>query len=330
MPSSSSTSGEVAGAGPALTHGFLDDVQGGVADLAAEHVADQVRLGVSLDGGVRGDAPQGRLGPQQPATASSCSPSVPFSARLRAVRARLSSVALASAEAPRSIRRPRPARSRAGRRAGRRLGTPRACRGRPGSGRPRRLLRSSSSRLSPTIRPARRGRERADLRAQGGHGLLPLGGDLGVRAVDDARLLALALLAHLGHDGGALLARLLADPRRLVAGVGDLRLELRLGGVGVGPRLLEVGELLADRLLAVGHRLVDRRDDVARQQEEEQPERGELDQERAVGHEEVALHRDELTREARCGACHVSVLCLVVLVPEPVVEIRTGRRRTSP
>ena len=69
--------------------------------------------------------------------------------------------------------------------------------------------------------------------------------------LDDAGLLGLALLTHLGDDLRPLLASLLADPRRLVAGVGDLRLELLLGGVGVGPGLLEVVELLADRVLAV-------------------------------------------------------------------------------
>ena len=84
--------------------------------------------------------------------------------------------------------------------------------------------------------PGEGGGQRADLRAQRGDGLLPLGGDLRVAVVDDAGRLGLRLLPHLGDDLGALLASLLADARRLVAGVGDLRLELRLGGVGVGLR----------------------------------------------------------------------------------------------
>ena len=62
--------------------------------------------------------------------------------------------------------------------------------------------------------------------------------------LDDPAGLGLGLLAHLGDDRGALLAGLLADPRGLVAGVGDLRLELLLGRLGLGLGLVELGELL--------------------------------------------------------------------------------------
>jgi hypothetical protein len=65
---------------------------------------------------------------------------------------------------------------------------------------------------------------------------------------------------HLGHDRRALLACLLADARRLVAGVAELSLELGQPGVGLG--LLRLGRLQAaldggrpvrERLLEVGH-----------------------------------------------------------------------------
>ena len=179
-----------------------------------------------------------------------------------------------------------------------------------------------------------RGGQRADLGAQRGDGLLPLGGDLRVAVVDDASRLGLRLLAHLGDDLRALLAGLLADARGLVAGIGDLRLELRLGGVGVGPGLLEFVELRADRLLAIGHRPVDRRDDVLRQQVEQQRERRELDQERAVGHEEVALglgHRDDVTATpVIAGSLSGSFAWMSCVLPNLVLRIRPGRRRTSP
>ena len=86
--------------------------------------------------------------------------------------------------------------------------------------------------------------QRADLGAQRGDGLLALGLDLRVAVLDDARRLGLGLLAGLGDDLGALLARFLTDLGGLVAGVGDLRLELFLGLVGVVLGLVELGELL--------------------------------------------------------------------------------------
>ena len=56
--------GQVAGAGPALLDGLLDQVERRVADLAAEHVAGQACLGLALHGAVGEDPPQRRLGPQ--------------------------------------------------------------------------------------------------------------------------------------------------------------------------------------------------------------------------------------------------------------------------
>src|SRR6478735_4224197 len=141
-------------------------------------------------------------------------------------------------------------------------------------------------------------RERADLTAQRGGRGLAVGLDLHVGVLDDPGSLGLGLLPHLRDDRGALLTRLLADARRLVARVGDLGLELLLGRSGLGLRLVQLGELLADRVLPGRHRAVDRRDDELGQEEEQHQERGQLDEERGVRNEEVALHGSDR------NACH--------------------------
>src|SRR6185503_16127007 len=96
------------------------------------------------------------------------------------------------------------------------------------------------------------GGQRADLGAQRRHRLLALRRELRVTVLDDPGRFHLGLLARLGDDRGPLLAGLLADLRRRVAGVGDLRLELPLRGLGVLARLVSLRELLADRLLTPG------------------------------------------------------------------------------
>src|SRR5690606_5172575 len=92
------------------------------------------------------------------------------------------------------------------------------------------------------------GREATDLTAQRDDGLLPLGLDLLVRHVGDALGLGLRLLAHLGHDLGALLLGVLADAGRLLAGIGQLGLVLPqdsrgllLGLLGLGDAALDLG-----------------------------------------------------------------------------------------
>ena len=99
-----------------------------------------------------------------------------------------------------------------------------------------RPLRSSSSRHSPDDPTGQRGGQGADLGAQRGQRLLTLGRDLGLRVLLDAgwpRPGPAPL--GLGDDRVALLARLLADPGGLLAGVGDLRLELLLGALAPLP-----------------------------------------------------------------------------------------------
>ena len=90
--------------------------------------------------------------------------------------------------------------------------------------------------------------------------------------LDDARRLGLRLLAHLGDDRRALLARLLADARRLVAGVTELLLEL--GELGVGLGLLGLGRLQTalDGGRPVGERLLEVGDDPLLDGEEQQTE----------------------------------------------------------
>ena len=124
---------------------------------------------------------------------------------------------------------------------------------------------SSSSRDSPTMRPASVGGQRADLGAQRGDRLLALGLDLRVRVLDDPVGLGLGLLAHLRDD----LRRPARAPPR---GSWPPRAGRRRAAPCTPPRRLRASALassssansLADRLLARRHRPVDRRDDVLR------------------------------------------------------------------
>jgi hypothetical protein len=117
----------------------------------------------------------------------------------------------------------------------------------------------------------------------------------------DALRLLLRLLAHVGDDRGALLPGILPDAGGLVLRVGELVLVLLLGPTSVVLGLVQVGELLADRLLPRRHRPVDRRDDVPGQDEHHDREGHQLDPERSVRDEEVVgRHRDRRTHRA----CH--------------------------
>ena len=165
-----------------------------------------------------------------------------------------------------------------------------------------RALRSSSCRLSPTIRSASEVARVPTSARRVVSAALRSASICACALLEDPLLLGLPLLAHLGDDRGPLLARLLTDAGGLVPGLGDLRGELVLGGVRFGLRLVQLRELLPDGVLASGHRAVDRRDDVAGQEPQQQGEGSELDEERRVRHEEVALERDELAGYA----CHES------------------------
>ena len=205
--------------------------------------AHEVGLGLALDGRVGGARAQGRLAAEHRRHAEQLL-AHRRGVGLRAGRPDLrSSSPHASAEAPRNITLPpfcwaaASEASRVSRSARKRSTTRRAA-----------LVVLEALADDP---PRERRGQRADLGAQRRDRLLPLGLDLGVAVLDDASGLGLGLLAHLGDDLRALLARLLADPRRLVPGVGELLLEL--GELGVGLGLLRLGRLEAalDRLGAL-------------------------------------------------------------------------------
>ena len=106
------------------------------------------------------------------------------------------------------------------------------------------------------------GRECADLGPQRGDRLLALRLDLGLAVLDDPSGLDLRLLAHLDHDLGALLARLLADPGRLVPRLAEALLEIGQAGVRLGLLGLGGRDAALDRLGALREGLLEARDDV--------------------------------------------------------------------
>ena len=89
-----------------------------------------------------------------------------------------------------------------------------------------RLCRAWSSRDSPTSLPARSVASLPTSWRSAARPGLAVSLDLGVTGGDDLLALPLAFGAHLGDERGALLLRLLAQPRGLVAGLGELGLVL--------------------------------------------------------------------------------------------------------
>ena len=241
--------------------------------------------------------------PKSSSTSLSASPFEPSSSEVRS--------ACASADAPRSISGPRPA-DRQPRRSP-------SSRDRPGSGRPRgwpaRRPRGSPRRCDwrarwPACRPRRGESASACLRSASS-------------CACPWSTIRLASTWACSRASATIWSPCsLASSRILPAclpGVGDLRLELLLGFAGIGLGLVELGELLADRLLPPRHRPVDRRDHVAREQVEQQQERSQLDEEGRVGNQEVL------------GPPAAFFLLNGMSAAMPaVMEVTRGRRRTAP
>src|SRR5216683_112418 len=119
-------------------------------------------------------------------------------------------------------------------------------------------------------------------------GLLAVGLDLRLRRVDQALLLRLPLLAHLGDDPGALLPGLLTEPGRLVPGLGELLLVLLKQPVRLGLRLLGALDAALDFVGALLERLLDPRQQHLGQRAEDDEERDRADDQLGqVGDERV-------------------------------------------
>ena len=281
--------GEVARDGPAALHGRLDQLQSRSRPgrcRRRRRRGDAFASG-SIEASVRirrtaGSPRSTAATPKSSSASLSASPFEPSSSEV--------SSACASADAPRSISGPRPA-DRQPRRSP-------SSRGRPGSGRRRGWLRSSSSRLSPTMRLASsvasvptsaRSEASACLRSASScacpWSTIRLASTWACSRAS-ATIWSPCSLAS---------SRILPACLRASA-VCALYFSSACAGVGLG--LVELGELVADRLLPLRHRPVDRRDDEAREQVEQQQERSQLDEEGRVGNQEVlgplaARRRDE-------------------------------------
>src|SRR5579862_9456419 len=101
------------------------------------------------------------------------------------------------------------------------------------------------------------GGHRPDLGAQRGQRLLAFGLDLGLGRLRDPAGLGLGLLAHLGDDLRALRPGLLAQPGRVVPGLGQLLLVLVEHLRGLGLLLFRLFQAALDQLGALRERLLD-------------------------------------------------------------------------
>ena len=121
------------------------------------------------------------------------------------------------------------------------------------------------------------GGELAHVLAQRLSGLLAVGLDLGVAGGDDLFALPLALRAHLRDERGALLLRLLAQPRGLVPGLGELGLVLLEHALGLGLRGLGLLDPALDGLAALFQNLVDVREELLGEEAEDDDEGDQAD-----------------------------------------------------
>src|SRR5690606_35597024 len=116
------------------------------------------------------------------------------------------------------------------------------------------------------------GGELADVLAQRGRGGLAVGLDLRVTGGDDLLALPLAFRTHLGDERGTLLLRLLAQTRGLVPGLGELGLVLLKDALGLDLHGLGLFDTAFDRRAALLQNLVDVREQLLPEEEEDDGE----------------------------------------------------------
>ena len=271
--------GQVLAADPAPAHGVLDQAHRRVGEWRAEHRPGQPRLRLALDRRVGQGPAQGRVAAHDGRDAEQ------VGAERRGVVEGLGPSGLLAQLGQRLGRGSAQHQDGAPFRAVLLVSSDsRSARNRSTT----RPLRSSSSRASPTIRPASEvARVPTSARSEvsaccRSAAIWACACSLTRCASTWACSLASAMMPLPCSRASS---RIRAG---LLAGVGDLGLELLLGLGRLLLGLLGLGELLPDRVLPRRHRLVDRRDDVAGEQEEQQQEGAKLDEERGVGDQEVA------------------------------------------
>src|SRR5579864_1602422 len=135
------------------------------------------------------------------------------------------------------------------------------------------------------------GGHRADLGAQRGQRLLAFGLDLGLGGLRDPAGLGLGLLAHLGDDLRALLPGLLAQPGRVVPGLGQLLLVLLEDRRGLGLLLCRLFQAALDLLGALGQGLLDPGHEQLTEHAEHQDEGNRPDDQLGQGRDQRVLRR---------------------------------------
>ncbi len=106
---------------------------------------------------------------------------------------------------------------------------------------------------------------------------LAVGLDLRVTGGDDVLTLPLAFRAHLGDERGALLLRLLAQPRGFVTGLVELRLVLLEDALGLGLSGLGLLDTALDGLATLLQNLVDVREELLGEEAEDDDEGDQAD-----------------------------------------------------
>jgi hypothetical protein len=136
------------------------------------------------------------------------------------------------------------------------------------------------------------GGELAHVLTQRRSGGLAVGLELRVTGGDDLLALTLALGPHLGDERGALLLRLLAQPRGLVPSLGELSLVLLKNALGLGLHGFGFVDPAFDRLTALFQNLVDVREELLGEEAEDDDEGQDAD-------DELGDRRDEGVLEVR-------------------------------